>query len=70
MRNLRDLQVLYKSQSKENKYCDNFFDLINFAKNDSVEITEKVERFKIIPNPDWIANGWKIADIEGTKNIL
>ena len=64
MRNLRDLQVLYKSQSKENKYCDNFFDLINFAKNDSVEITKKVERFKIIPNPDWIANGWKIADIE------
>ena len=59
-----DLQVLYKSQSKENKYCDNFFDLINFAKNDSVEITKKVERFKIIPNPDWIANGWKIADIE------
>jgi len=64
LRNLRDLQVLYKSQSKENKYCDNFFDLINFAKNDSVEITKKVERFKIIPNPDWIANGWKIADIE------
>lgn len=64
LRNIRDLQVLYKSQSGDNKYCDNFNDLINFAKNDSVEITKKVERFRIIVNPDWIANGWKTSDIE------
>ena len=64
LRNIRDLQVLYKSQNKDNKYCDNFTELIDFAKYDSVEISEKLERFKIIPNPDWIANGWKISDIE------
>jgi len=63
-RNIRDLQVLYKSQSADNKYCDNFTELIDFAKNDSVEITKKVERFEIIPNPNWIANGWKKIDIE------
>ena len=63
-RNIRDLQVLYKSQSKDNKYCDNFTELIDFAKNDSIEITKKEERFEIIPNPSWIANGWKKSDIE------
>ena len=63
-RNIRDLQVLYKAQSQDNKYCNTFSELIKFAKNDSVEITKKVERFNIIPNPDWIANGWKKNDIE------
>jgi len=63
-RNIRDLQVLYKAQSQDNKYCNTFSELIQFAKNDSVEITKKVERFNIIPNPDWIANGWKKNDIE------
>ena len=63
-RNIRDLQVLYKAQSKDNKYCKTLSELINFAKNDSIEITKKVERFNIIPNPDWIANGWKKNDIE------
>ena len=63
-RNIRDLQVLYKAQSQDNKYCNKFSELIQFAKNDSVEITKKVERFNIIPNPDWIANGWKKNDIE------
>jgi len=63
-RNIRDLQVLYKAQSKDNKYCNNFSDLIYFARHDSVEITKKVERYEIIPNPSWIANGWKQIDIE------
>ena len=62
--NIRDLQVLYKSQSDDNKYCENFQDLILFAKHDSVEITKKVERVEIIINPAWIANGWKKSDIE------
>ena len=63
LRNIRDLQVLYKSQNSNNKFCDNFDDLIDFAKNDSVEITQKVEKSKIIINQDWIDAGWKESDI-------
>ena len=65
--NIRDLQVIYKSNSPDNRFANNFSELINFAKNDSISISKYVEKSEIIINPEWIANGWKEKDIKKTK---
>ena len=65
--NIRDLQVIYKSNSPENRFANNFSELIDFGKNDSISISKYVEKSEIIINPEWIANGWKEKDIKKTK---
>ena len=64
---IRDLQVIYKSSSDQNRFANNFSELIKFGKNDSITISKYVEKSEIIVNPEWIANGWKEREIKKTK---
>jgi len=64
---IRDLQVIYKSNSPENRFANNFTELINFGKNDSIILSKYVEKSEIVINPEWIANGWKENEIKKTK---
>tara|TARA_B100001758_G_C18360418_1_gene585390 strand:- start:633 stop:1436 length:804 start_codon:yes stop_codon:yes gene_type:complete len=64
---IRDLQVIYKSNSPQNRFANSFTELIEFGKSDSITISKYVEKSEIIINPDWIANGWKESAIKKTK---
>ena len=64
---IRDLQIIFKSNSPQNRFANNFQELINFGKNDSISISKYVEKNEIIVNPEWIANGWKESEIKKTK---
>ena len=64
---IRDLQVIYKSNSDQNRFANNFSELIEFGKNDSIVISKYVEKSEIIVNPEWIASGWKEKEIKKTK---
>ena len=64
---IRDLQVIYKANSDQNRFANNFSELIKFGKNDSITISKYVEKSEIIVNPEWIANGWKEKEIKKTK---
>lgn len=64
---IRDLQVLYKSNSAENRFANNFEELIEFAKNGYITISKYVEKSEIIVNPEWIARGWKESTIKKTQ---
>ena len=64
---IRDLQIIFKSNSPQNRFANNFQELINFGKNDSISISKYVEKNEIIINPEWIANGWKESEIKKTN---
>ena len=64
---IRDLQIIFKSNSPQNRFANNFQELINFGKNDSISISKYVEKNEIIVNPEWIANGWKESEIKKLK---
>jgi len=64
---IRDLQIIFKSNSPQNRFANSFQELIDFGKNDSISISKYVEKDEIIVNPEWIANGWKENEIKKTK---
>ena len=37
---IRDLQIIFKSNSPQNRFANNFQELINFGKNDSISISK------------------------------
>ena len=57
--NIRDLQVLYKSNSEQNRFANNFSELIDFGKNGHITLSKYIEKSEIIVNPEWLDNGWK-----------